>query len=251
METSALEDMAQVSQLLEGCRKIGVMLALDDFGTGYSSLSYLKRLPVDVLKIDQSFVRDILNDPENLAILDGILGLAAAFRRKVVAEGVETVDHGLMLLRMGCEQAQGFGIARPMPAGDFPDWAAAWQPDPRWINVLPASQDERQLLYADVEHRAWIAAIESFLKGERHLPPRLSLDQCRFSEWMTAKSLAGRGESPEFQALQDLHRQIHALAEDIVEFRDRDHTTEPLARLDELHSLRDALLNQLELYRRS
>jgi hypothetical protein len=68
---------------------------------------------------------------------------------------------------------------------------------------------------------------------------------------MTAKSLAGRGESPEFQALQDLHRQIHALAEDIVEFRDRDHTTEPLARLDELHSLRDALLNQLELYRRS
>jgi len=251
LETSALEDMAQVSQLLEGCRKIGVMLALDDFGTGYSSLSYLKRLPVDVLKIDQSFVRDILNDPENLAILDGIMGLAAAFRRKVVAEGVETVDHGLMLLRMGCEQAQGFGIARPMPAGDFPDWAAAWQPDPRWINVLPASQDERQLLYADVEHRAWIAAIESFLKGERHLPPRLSLDQCRFSEWMTAKSLAGRGESPEFQALQDLHRQIHALAEDIVEFRDRDHTPEPLARLGELHSLRDALLNQLELYRRS
>jgi hypothetical protein len=117
--------------------------------------------------------------------------------------------------------------------------------------VLPASQDERQLLYADVEHRAWIAAIESFLKGERHLPPRLSLDQCRFSEWMTAKSLAGRGESPKFQALQDLHRQIHALAEDIVKFRNRDMNLEPLARLDELHSLRDALLNQLELYRRS
>jgi EAL domain-containing protein (putative c-di-GMP-specific phosphodiesterase class I) len=82
LETSALEDMARVSQLLEGCREIGVMLALDDFGTGYSSLSYLKRLPVDVLKIDQSFVRDILNDPENLTILDSILGLAAAFRRK-------------------------------------------------------------------------------------------------------------------------------------------------------------------------
>jgi hypothetical protein len=68
---------------------------------------------------------------------------------------------------------------------------------------------------------------------------------------MTAKSLAGRGESPEFQILDGTHRQIHALAEDIVKFRDRDHTPEPLARLGELHSLREALLNQLELYRRS
>jgi diguanylate cyclase (GGDEF)-like protein/PAS domain S-box-containing protein len=249
VETSALEEMAQVSLMLEGCRELGVCFALDDFGTGYSSLSYLKHLPADVLKIDRSFVRDILNDPEDLTILEGVLGLATAFRRRFIAEGVETVEHGLMLLHMGCELAQGFGIARPMPAGDFPQWAATWKPDERWVDVLSASQDERQLLYAAVEHRSWIAAIEAFLKGERHVPPRLSLDQCRFSMWMAAESVAGRDESPEFQALEDLHRQIHVLAMDIVKFRDRDRSSNPLARLGELHSLRDALLKQLQLYK--
>ena len=114
-------------------------IALDDFGTGYSSLTYLKRLPANVLKIDQSFVSDMLDDPENLTILEGLLGLAAAFRRQVIAEGVETVDHGLMLLQMGCELAQGYGIARPMPAADFPAWVSAWRPDPRWADVPPGA----------------------------------------------------------------------------------------------------------------
>jgi EAL domain-containing protein (putative c-di-GMP-specific phosphodiesterase class I) len=250
VETSALQDMVQVSQLLEGCREIGVTFALDDFGTGYSSLSYLKHLPVDVLKIDRSFVRDILDDPEDLTILEGALGLAFAFRRQVIAEGVETVEHGLMLLRMGCELAQGFGIARPMPASDFPQWAATWRPDSRWIDVSSASQDERQLLFAAVEHRSWIAAIESFLKNERHVPPRLSLKQCRFSVWMATEAVAGKGRSPEFQDLDDVHRQIHALAVDIVKFRDRDKSPDPMARLGELHNLRDALLKQLERYKR-
>ena len=75
LETSALEDLARVSQVIEACRGIGVMFALDDFGTGYSSLTYLKRLPVTQLKIDQSFVRDMLDDPDDLAILDGVIGL--------------------------------------------------------------------------------------------------------------------------------------------------------------------------------
>ena len=108
------------------------MFALDDFGTGYSSLTYLKRLPVTLLKIDQSFVRDMLDDPDDLAILEGVIGLATAFRREVIAEGVETVEHGAMLLQLGCELAQGYGIARPMPGADLPAWAATWRLDPGW-----------------------------------------------------------------------------------------------------------------------
>jgi EAL domain-containing protein (putative c-di-GMP-specific phosphodiesterase class I) len=96
---------------------------LDDFGTGYSSLTYLKRLRVDSLKIDQSFVRDMLEDPEDLAILEGIIGLASAFKRQVIAEGVETIEHGTALLQLGCELAQGYGIARPMPPDLIPAWA--------------------------------------------------------------------------------------------------------------------------------
>jgi diguanylate cyclase (GGDEF)-like protein len=135
LETSALADMEQVSQVIENCHLMGVEFALDDFGTGYSSLTYLKRLRVDSLKIDQSFVRDMLEDPEDLAILEGIIGLASAFKRQVIAEGVETIEHGTALLQLGCELAQGYGIARPMPPDLIPAWAATWQPDAAWSDL--------------------------------------------------------------------------------------------------------------------
>jgi EAL domain-containing protein (putative c-di-GMP-specific phosphodiesterase class I) len=135
LETSALQDIAQVSQTIEACAQIGVTFALDDFGTGYSSLTYLKRLRVALLKIDQSFVCDLLDDPDDLAILQGVMGLASAFKRDVIAEGVETVAHGTLLLQLGCELAQGYGIARPMPAGEMPAWVLAWQPDPAWSDL--------------------------------------------------------------------------------------------------------------------
>jgi diguanylate cyclase (GGDEF)-like protein len=132
LETSALADMELVSQVIEDCHQLGVKFALDDFGTGYSSLTYLKRLRVAILKIDQSFVRDMLVDPDDLAILEGVIGLAAAFKRDVIAEGVETVEHGTALMHLGCELAQGYGIARPMPAEQLAAWAASWKPDAAW-----------------------------------------------------------------------------------------------------------------------
>jgi EAL domain-containing protein (putative c-di-GMP-specific phosphodiesterase class I) len=115
LETSALEDITQVSEVMQACRALGVRFALDDFGTGYSSLTYLKRLPADMIKIDQSFVRDMLEDTEDRAIVEGVVGLARVFRREVIAEGVETPAHGALLLQLGCELAQGYGVARPMP----------------------------------------------------------------------------------------------------------------------------------------
>jgi diguanylate cyclase (GGDEF)-like protein/PAS domain S-box-containing protein len=144
LETSALEDVAQVSELIEACRELGVAFSLDDFGTGYSSLTYLKRLAVNTIKIDQSFVRDMLDDPDDLAILEGIVSLASAFRRQVIAEGVETVEHGTMLLSLGCELAQGYGIARPMRAEAIPAWVGAWQPDPAWRNVDDPTRGDRE-----------------------------------------------------------------------------------------------------------
>lgn len=135
LETSALDDLIQVSEAMHACRELGVHFALDDFGTGYSSLTYLRRLPASVIKIDQSFVRDMLDDPDDLAIVEGVISLAKAFQREVIAEGVETVGHGTALLHMGCELAQGYGIARPMPASDIPTWLESWKPDEAW-NIL-------------------------------------------------------------------------------------------------------------------
>jgi diguanylate cyclase (GGDEF)-like protein/PAS domain S-box-containing protein len=132
LETSALADIADVAELMRQCHELGVHFAVDDFGTGYSSLTYLKRLPAELLKIDQSFVQDMLDDPDDLAIVKGVIGLAHAFHRKVIAEGVETIAHGELLLAHGCELAQGYGIARPMPASDIPNWVANWRPDKAW-----------------------------------------------------------------------------------------------------------------------
>ena len=132
VETAALGDMAGATKVIAECRELGVQFALDDFGTGYSSLTYFKRLPLDTLKIDQSFVRHMLTDTEDHAIVEGVIALAKAFNRKVVAEGVESMDHGKMLMELGCDHAQGFGIARPMPPDAFPGWAAGFVAAPPW-----------------------------------------------------------------------------------------------------------------------
>jgi diguanylate cyclase (GGDEF)-like protein/PAS domain S-box-containing protein len=137
LETSALEDVEVVSNVIKACRTLGVNFALDDFGTGYSSLTYLKRLPVTLIKIDQSFVSDMLDDQDNLLILQGVIDLAKTFHREVMAEGVETVAHGTALLQMGCELAQGYGIARPMPAHEMALWVNNWVVDSAWLEPRP------------------------------------------------------------------------------------------------------------------
>jgi diguanylate cyclase (GGDEF)-like protein/PAS domain S-box-containing protein len=141
LESSALKDIVLVSKILDACHKVGVSIALDDFGSGYSSLTYLKLLPADVLKIDQSFVRESVSKAENQAILEAMLGLAAALHRQIIAEGVETIDHGLMLLQTGYELAQGYAIAHPMRASELPGWSAAWRPDRRWMKVGSAKRE--------------------------------------------------------------------------------------------------------------
>ncbi|WP_198674772.1 EAL domain-containing protein [Rhodoferax ferrireducens] len=249
LETSALEDLAHVSHVIEACREIGVMFALDDFGTGYSSLTYLKRLPVTLLKIDQSFVRGMLDDPDDLAILEGVIGLASAFRRQVIAEGVETVAHGAMLLQLGCEQAQGYGIARPMPAADLPGWSADWRTDPSWADLPPVNRDDLPLLFASVEHRAWVVAVTAFLKGELEALAPQKLNHCRFGQWLNTEGLARYGAHASFQAIEPLHQQIHALAETLVALQAKGHRAEALSRLGELYALRDSLLQQLKTLR--
>jgi len=132
LESVLLSDIVYASSLIEDCRLLGIDFALDDFGTGYSSLTYLKRLSAGTLKIDQTFIRDMLQDSGDMAIVEAIIALAHAFNRSVIAEGVETVEHGVSLLHIGCHLAQGYGIARPMAADALPDWVRSWIPDPRW-----------------------------------------------------------------------------------------------------------------------
>lgn len=135
LETAAIADINQAVAILQRCRQLGVHFSLDDFGTGYSSLTYLRKLPIDTLKIDQSFVRDMLQDNDDLGIVEGVIRLAKAFNREVIAEGVETLAHGAALLKLGCHLAQGYGIARPLPADEFLIWCEKWQREQAWLTI--------------------------------------------------------------------------------------------------------------------
>lgn len=132
LESVALGDVNAMNALMANCRALGIRFSLDDFGTGYSSLSYLKRIPVHTLKIDQSFVRDMIDDVDDRALVESIIHIASLFKLSVIAEGVETQDLGVLLLRLGCDVVQGYGIARPMPAEQVLAWATQFQLDPQW-----------------------------------------------------------------------------------------------------------------------
>lgn len=132
LESAAIGEIHKAADVLAKCKKMGIPVSLDDFGTGYAALDYLKRLPAQTLKIDQSFVRDMLTDEGDLAIVKGIIGLAKAFRFEVIAEGVETESQGKNLLELGCRYAQGYGIGRPMPAGEVLPWLSVWKFPEGW-----------------------------------------------------------------------------------------------------------------------
>jgi EAL domain-containing protein (putative c-di-GMP-specific phosphodiesterase class I) len=132
LETTAISDRKHANQLISDCESIGVGFALDDFGTGYSSLTYLRQLPVKTIKIDRSFISDIDNNPKDLAIVESMINLAFNLNRCLIAEGVETIKQGELLINRGCELGQGYAIANAMPADKIPDWVSTWQPDKAW-----------------------------------------------------------------------------------------------------------------------
>jgi EAL domain-containing protein (putative c-di-GMP-specific phosphodiesterase class I)/FixJ family two-component response regulator len=123
-ESTAMCDMERTLALLRRFKAMGLLLAIDDFGTGYSSLSYLKRFPLDVLKIDQSFVRNLCTDKDDLAIVQAITSLAHSLGLSLIAEGVETVEQEAILKEMGCQEIQGYLHAKPMPPDEVMKWLA-------------------------------------------------------------------------------------------------------------------------------
>jgi len=129
-ESSLLRDVDVTVNTLCSLKDLGVRLAIDDFGTGYSALAYLKRLPIDVLKIDQSFVRTLMTDPADATITEAIISLAAGLNLATIAEGVETLDQLLLLGSYGCTRMQGFLIGKPVPAEVFERWLE--DPPFRW-----------------------------------------------------------------------------------------------------------------------
>lgn len=132
-ENSAIADIQLISQAIHASMDIGIQFSLDNVGTGYSTLRFLNTLPATRLKIDRSIVGDMFEDEDDMTLIQGVQGIANAFNKSVVAEGVETEAHGFALVNMGCDLGQGFAIAKPMPAKKLLTWRQNWAPCPSWL----------------------------------------------------------------------------------------------------------------------
>jgi EAL domain-containing protein (putative c-di-GMP-specific phosphodiesterase class I) len=123
LETTALDDAHKIIETLLECRELGVEVSLDDFGTGYSSLDHFRRLPAQEIKIDRSFVADMLDDPEDEMIVKSIIALSRNFNRRVIAEGIENRETQDKLIAMGCNLGQGFFYSKPLQEAQALAWA--------------------------------------------------------------------------------------------------------------------------------
>jgi diguanylate cyclase (GGDEF)-like protein/PAS domain S-box-containing protein len=251
LETAALEDLTRVSDVIRTCQHIGSDFALDDFGTGYSSLTYLKHLPVRILKIDQSFVHDMLRDPDDLAIVEGVIALAEAFGRDIIAEGVDSLEAGLLLLQLGCPIAQGYSIARPMPAAELPDWIEKWDTPHAWSeeNFRRWHREDFALLLAEYNHREWIDRLADRIEGEgwNEEADPIPLDHalCRFGRWYHGSGEIRYGKLAEFIAIAPVHRRVHDLGGELLDLMRADNYETARKRLPELFAMRDEMLARL------
>lgn len=248
LESEIIDDLDLAVDVINGCAGMGLKVSLDDFGTGYSSLLYFRRLPVNELKIDQTFVRNILKDTDDLSIVQGVIKLAEAFDRRVVAEGVETLAHGTLLLLLGCHVAQGYGIARPMAAEELPNWIAGYHAPELWSQDFASeawSPQDLPLLTLEADHWNWVemlAARISGLGGNLELP--MGATSCAFGQWYYGEGRKHYQHIPAFTILEPTHTAIHTLGNELLELAQ----TDPRAareRLEEVYELRDTLLSQL------
>jgi len=219
LESSALGDLNVINNIIKTCKAtLGVKVALDDFGTGYSSLTHLRNLPVDIIKIDQSFVRDMLDDPNDFTIIDGIIGLANSFNLDAIAEGVETTEHGLMLLMMGCEQAQGYGIAKPMLAKDYTQWIQGYIPNKEWQQCgnKRRSTKETQVNLFRLVTKQWESKFTNNIQSspdEAKYWPIMNSKYCSSGMWITRAKQEQLFELNSLKQLEIAHEALHHTAQ--------------------------------------
>lgn len=243
LETGALADLDHVAGLVTELEARGHEVALDDFGTGFSSLTFVKQLTARTLKIDRSFVMDLFTDPDSAIIVHSIVGLGRDFRRLVLAEGIESDEHGELLVELGCTHGQGFAITRPLPADEVPGWLASWRAPLSWQRTQTRS-DRVPSVLAEVEHRAWLRRIDRHLAGRQQvLPDLLDEHRCQLGAWL-ARVRAGT-DTTAVCALDQLHVEVHRTARRALAAHELGDQLEADAVHEQLVLLSDDLLELL------
>ncbi len=215
-EVAALGDAEHVARCMRQCLDLGVRFALDDFGAGYTSLTSLYRLPFALLKIDQNRVRDMLDDQQDQDVVEGILRLAASLNVSVVAEGVESIEHGFMLTALGCPFAQGFAIAHPMPAESLTKWQSSWQMQRHWPGLHTARKLQNMAYDIEVamySHRLWMEQVRALAVGSgEQNPVVMDAPGCQLSRWLDGIGLARYGQRSSFVDVIAGHQDVHQKA---------------------------------------
>ncbi|MBN2866851.1 MAG: EAL domain-containing protein [Thiotrichales bacterium] len=249
LESSALQDITRASKVIMDMRELGVSFAIDDFGVGYASLNYLRDLPVHQVKIDQSFVLSLLDNPQSLTILEAIWAMSEAFGHDVVAEGVETEAHCKVLMQLGYELVQGYVISRPMPADQVLKWILNWQPEQQWQTTQVLTRLGKSLLMAMIEHQLWIANLAACLDEPTKSVPQLDETQCRFGVWLKKQSpdllkQADVGEC--LDHITQLHLEAHTRAKQFMQLLTLKDVEQAKQQMTHLFSIKDQLLAALE-----
>lgn len=212
-ESAPLLNLAEAQTVLKNCQGLGVRIALDDFGTGNASLTYLQQLPAHAIKIDQSFVRDMINDPKDLAIVAAVITASRMLGLEVIAEGVETAEHAALLAKMGCSHLQGYLFSKPLPAEDIPAWITRFRPAPRLEDALPPMDVLPPIL------EGHILRVQEFLRALRqenpfpaHVLEEDAEEYCHLGRWLRGEGALLFGQSPDFAGLLARHERIHRFA---------------------------------------
>lgn len=255
LETAALEDISKVSKIIRCYQAKGIVFALDDFGTGYSSLTHLKHLTADCLKIDHSFVQVMHDNPEDLVIIQGIIGLADAFQRNIIAEGVESIEQTLLLIELGCKNMQGFAIARPMPAAKIPEWLSSFRPDPRWrlAHSHYPDRNDFELLLLQVTHRHWVELIKNRNEStiDHESEPSLDYESCRITQWYESPAMSTLRNTDQMKRIVIAHRATHEYADELLTLNQTkdQHTIKKLQ--NQLTEANEKLISELREFRES
>ncbi|MEW6560721.1 MAG: EAL domain-containing protein [Pseudomonadota bacterium] len=242
-ESGALRDLDVAARVMMQSTHAGVRIALDDFGQGETTLRYLQRLPAHTIKIDQSFVRDMIDDPHDYAIVVGLLDMATLLGLVTVAEGVEGEGAMQLLASLGCTHVQGYGIARPMPAEALPGWVAQWSPPSlpkpvmRVMPNLPEIQRQRfTRLFAALEGKGSFPQYVTPLDAERY---------CHLGQWLSGSGQFFYGTDPRYADFHRRHALIHELARRAHAAAETGDHALALQLATEAQNVNDALLQDL------
>jgi diguanylate cyclase (GGDEF)-like protein/PAS domain S-box-containing protein len=246
LEVSNFKNIYHTIQTMHKCKEYGIQFSLDDFGTGYSSLTHVNNLPIDILKIDQNFVKQMYDNSSSFDIVEGVLSLAKKLNQPVIAEGVEYKEIFIMLALMGCESAQGYFIAKPMPVDKIVSWIDEWnaKKDTIFINEDILELKHVDLSVAIYTHKLYMQKLNQQMQND----DISSIDEDGieiFQRWYKNLGMARFSEHPNFAFIQATYNELRDLLKEINNYLAKKDVEKTNSLVEKLNNKSDNFIDSL------